>query len=143
MPNTVQLVKQAAVEAVEAGKPVHLLFGTVIQVDPVKIQVDQKSIYTEKMLVFTRNVTDYEVDITVSHQTEEISHGHPVTDTFTGGGTAEEILHRHPYKGKKKIMIHNKLQVGDQVLLGRIQGGKKFVVLDRIKPVPVLEGEWL
>lgn len=95
------------------------------------------------MLVLTRNVTDYEVDMTVSHQTVVISHGHPVTDTYTGGGTAEEINHNHPIKGRKKYKVHNALVVGDKVLLGRIQGGKKFVVLDRIKPIPELKGEWL
>lgn len=143
LPNAVELVKKAAVEAVEAGKPVSFLFGEVISASPLKIQVDQKSIYTEKMLVLTRNVTDYEVDMTVSHQTVVISHGHPVTDTYTGGGTAEEINHNHPIKGRKKYKVHNALVVGDKVLLGRIQGGKKFVVLDRIKPIPELKGEWL
>ena len=111
--NAVELVKKAAVEAVEAGKPVNLLFGTVISASPLKIQVDQKAIYTEKMLVLTRNVTDYEVVITVSQQ------------------------------GRKKITVHNALVVGDWVLLARIQRGKKFVVLDRIKPHPALKGEWV
>ena len=41
MPNPVEVVKQAAVEAVEQGKPVHLIFGEVISVSPLKIQVDQ------------------------------------------------------------------------------------------------------
>lgn len=143
LPNAVEVVKQAAVEAVEASKPVNLLFGTVISVSPLKIQADQKSIYTEKMLVLTRNVTDYEVDMSVSQQTVVITHGHPVTDTYTGGGTAQPIDHNHPIKGRKKFMVHNALVVGDQVLLARIQKGKKFVVLDRIKPNPALKGEWL
>lgn len=141
--NAVELVKKAAVEAVEAGKPVNLLFGTVISASPLKIQVDQKAIYTEKMLVLTRNVTDYEVDMTVSHQTVVITHGHPVTDTYTGGGTAEDVDHNHPIKGRKKFKVHNALVVGDWVVLARIQKGKKFVVLDRIKPNPALQGEWL
>lgn len=141
--NMVQLVKQAAVEAVEAGKPVNLLFGTVISDKPLKIQVDQQSIYTEAMLVLTRNVTDYELDITVSAQSVVISHGHPVVDTYTGGGTATEIQHNHPIQGRKKIKIHNALIVGDQVLLSRMQKGKRFIVIDRIKPIPDLTGEWL
>lgn len=124
MPNAVEVVKKAAVEAVEAGKPVNLLFGEVISASPLKIQVDQKAIYTEKMLVLTRNVTDYEVDMTVSHQTVVISHGHPI-------------------KGRKKFKVHNALVVGDWVLLARMQKGKKFVVLDRIKANPALKGEWL
>lgn len=143
MPNAVEVVKRAAVEAVEAGKPVNLLFGQVISASPLKIQVDQKAIYTEKMLVLTRNVTDFEVDMTVSHKTEIITHGHPVTDTYTGGGTATDVDHDHPIKGRKKFKVHNALVAGDWVLLARIQQGKKFVVVDRIKANPALKGEWV
>ena len=143
MPDMVQLVKKAAVEAVEAAKPVQFLFGQVISASPLKIQVDQKSIYTEKMLVLTRNVTEHEIDISISAQSVVISHGHPVTDTYTGGGTAQEINHNHPIKGRKKIKIHNGLVVGDWVVMARIQKGKKYVVLDRIKTNPALKGEWL
>jgi hypothetical protein len=143
LPNAVEVVKNAALEAVEASKPVNLLFGQVISASPLKIQVDQKAIYTEKMLVLTRNVTDFEVDMTVSHQTVVISHSHPVVDTYTGGGSATSVDHKHPIKGRKKYKVHNALVVGDWVLLARIQGGKKFVVLDRIKENPDLKGEWL
>ena len=128
MANAVEAVKRAAVEAVESGKPVNLLFGQVVSSAPLKIQVDQKAIYTEKMLVLTRNVTDYEVDVTVNHKTEE---------QVCGAAT-----HYHEYKGCKKFKVHNALVAGDWVLLARIQKGKKFVVLDRIKAHPALEGEW-
>ena len=121
LPNAVELVKKAAVEAVDATKPVHLLFGEVISVSPLKIQVDQKSIYTE-------------VDMSVSHITEKRAGG--------SGDPAFES-HDHEYKGRKKFKVHNALIVGDWVVLGRIQGGKRFVVFDRIKPIPELKGEWL
>ena len=130
----VSLVKEAAVQAVDAGKPVHLLFGQVISASPLKIQVDQKSIYTEKMLVLARDVTDYEVDIEVKHLTEKRA---------GGSGAAAYESHDHEYKGRKKIKIYNALIVGDWVVLGRVQGGKRFVVFDRIKPIPELKGEWL
>ena len=134
MPNAVELVKQAAVEAVEATKPVQFLFGKVISVSPLKIQVDQKSIYTEKMLVLTRNVTEHEIDISISHVTE---------NRAGGSGDPAFASHNHDYKGKKKFKVHNALIVGDEVVLGRVQGGKRFVVLDRIKPIPTLKGEWI
>ena len=134
LPNAVELVKQAAVEAVEATKPVQFLFGKVISVSPLKIQVSAKSIYTEKMLILTRNVTDFEVDMTVSHITE---------NRAGGSGDPAFASHNHDYKGKKKFKVHNALIKGDWVLLGRIQGGKRFVVIDRIKPIPELKGEWL
>lgn len=134
LPNAVELVKQAAVEAVEATKPVQFLFGKVISVSPLKIQVSAKSIYTEKMLILTRNVTDFEVDMTVSHITE---------NRAGGSGDPAFASHNHEYKGKKKFKVHNALILGDEVVLGRVQGGKRFVVLDRIKPIPELKGEWL
>ena len=134
LPNAVELVKQAAVEAVEATKPVQYLFGKVISVSPLKIQVSAKSIYTQKMLILTRNVTDFEVDMTVSHITE---------NRAGGSGDPAFASHNHEYKGKKKFKVHNALIVGDEVVLGRVQGGKRFVVLDRIKPIPELKGEWL
>lgn len=141
MPNAVEVVKKAAVEAVEAGKPVHLLFGTVISVSPLKIQVDQKSIYTEKMLILTRNVTDYSFEMTVNHQTElETAHTHSYFDSDTGMGASgssdrvsEATQHLHAYTGRKTFRVHNALVVGEQVLLARVQQGKKFVVLDRVK----------
>ena len=88
MPNPVEVVKRAAVEAVEAGKPVNILFGTVLSASPLKIQVDQKSIYTSKMLILTRNVTDFEVDMTVNHSTE---------DKGGGSGAAAYEAHKHAY----------------------------------------------
>lgn len=132
--NAVQAIKQAAAEAVEAGKPVTLVFGTVLSASPLQIQADQKSIYTEAMLVLTRNVTDYEVDMEVSHKTEE-----------TAGGSDEEAFesHYHKYTGTKKFKVKNALVTGDKVLLARVQQGKRFVVLDRIAAIPTLEGEWL
>ena len=111
-------------EAVEAGKPVNILFGTVLSASPLKIQVDQKSIYTSKMLILTRNVTDFEVDMTVNHSTE---------DKGGGSGAAAYEAHKHAYVGKKTFKVHNALKAGEKVLLIRVQQGKKFVVIDRVK----------
>ena len=123
MANPVQVVKRAAVEAVEAGKPVNVLFGTVIATSPLKIQVDQKSIYFGKMLILSRNVTDYDVEMTVDHLTEE-----------KGGGSGDSSFaaHDHEYKGRKVFRIHKALGIGERVVLVRIQGGERFLVWDRV-----------
>ena len=63
--NAVELVKKAAVEAVDASKPVHILFGTVISASPLKIQVDQKAIYTNE-----QNCSDL-----LEHDRQYPSHG--------------------------------------------------------------------
>ena len=122
--NPVDVIKQAAMEAQESSKPVNILFGTVLSASPLKIQVDQKSIYTSKMLILTRNVTDFEVDMTVNHTTE---------DKGGGSGAAAYEAHKHAYVGKKTFKVHNALKAGEKVLLIRVQQGKKFVVIDRVK----------
>ena len=130
--NPVDLVKQAAVEAVRALKPVEFRFGTVISVSPLQIRIDQKAPLQAQQLILTRNVTDYEMDIIVDHKTSYES---------GGGGYSAFSSHAHTYAGKKKITVKNALLAGDEVVLLQLQGGKKFLVLDRMKPNPVIEGE--
>lgn len=140
MADPIDTIKRAVAETVAADKPVQLLFGTVVSDSPLKIQLDQKATLLAPMLVLTRNVTDYEVDIEVSHWTEfEKEHQHNTSD----GATALPTSHRHKYTGVKKVKVHNALQNGDVVVLARIQKGKRYVVLDRIAPIPELKGEWL
>lgn len=131
--NMVQLVKQAAVEVVRAAKPTELRFGTVVSTTPLEIRIDQKAPLKGPQLILTRNVTDYEVDISVSH----------ITEATSGGGHYEAFSsHSHRYSGRKKIIVHNALVVGDEVVLVQVQGGKKFLVLDRMKPHLSIGGEW-
>ncbi len=114
MPNALEAVKQAAMDAVKAGKPTEVLFGTVISADPLKIQVEQKLALGEKQIILCRNVKDYPVEMSVEHFTEE-----------TDG-------HQHPYRGKKVFLVHNRLKAGEEVVLLRVQGGQKYLVIDRL-----------
>lgn len=131
--NPVELVKRAAQEAAKAGKPVEFRFGTVLSASPLQVRIDQKAPLQEGQLILTRNVTDYEMDITVNHRTESTS----------GGGTYEAFsAHAHAYTGRKKIIVHNALVAGDVVVLLQMQGGKKFLILDRVQGHPAIEGAW-
>ena len=42
MPNMVELIKKAALDAVKESKPTSIVFGTVISIEPLKINVEQK-----------------------------------------------------------------------------------------------------
>lgn len=126
----VRAVKKAAVEAVRAENPMGVCHGTVTGLSPLEITTDQKLILGEKQLILTNAVRDYTVEMTVDHVTEVISHGHSVTDTYTGG-TAQPVEHSHPYKGRKSFRVHLGLKMGEKVILVRCDGGQQFVVLDR------------
>ena len=127
-----QALKRAAIEAVEAGKPVILCYGTVTGVEPLQIMADQKTLLGEKQLELTRAVQDYFVDIEISTHTENES---------GGSGWAEFAAHKHAIKGRKKLRIYNGLQEGERVLLLRFQGGQKYLVLDRVSPT-ITKGDW-
>lgn len=127
----VRAVKKAAVEAVRAENPMGVCHGTVTGLSPLEITTDQKLILGEKQLILTNAVRDYTVEMTVDHVTEVISHGHSVTDTYTGGGTAQPVDHSPPYKGRKSFRVHLGLKMGEKVILVRCDGGQQFVVLDR------------
>ena len=117
------IIKQIANNSVTANKPATVKFGVVMQESPLKIKVDQKLILTEEFLVLTRNVTDYEFDMTVNHTTEKMQ---------KGGKNPAVATHKHMYKGRKTFLVHNKLLKGENVVLLGVQGGQTYVVLDRV-----------
>lgn len=112
----VKNIKKTAVDAVEAAKPVHMCYGEVVSAAPLKINVEQKMILDETHLILTRNVTDFNVRVSLDWETD--SNGEP--------------LHNHGIMGKKLLTVHNALNVGDRVIVVRQQGGQKFIVVDRI-----------
>ena len=79
----------------------------------------------EQLLVLARNVTDYMTTVTVQWIT-----GTGVLPS--NGGTAVPPPHVHGVAGTQSLTVHNALEVGDEVILIRQQGGQKFIVVDRI-----------
>lgn len=136
MPDAIELIKtikRAALDAVDASKPVQVCFGKVTNTSPLKILVEQKMTLGVAQLILSRNVTEHTVEMTVNHYTEsETKHTHEVEDTYTGGGSSEPTSHLHAYRGRKTFTVHNGLVVGDEVVLLRQQGGQKYIVVDRI-----------
>ncbi len=129
----VKMLKQTALDAVDAKKPAAVYYGTVLSAAPLKIDVEQKMTLSQAQLVLTRAVVDHYVDIEVKHETEDEE-----------GGTGAEAYekHKHKYKGRKKIMIYNGLKPGERVIIIRFQEGQKFLVVDRVCDHTV-EGQWL
>lgn len=143
MPDAVGLVKamkRAAIEAVEASKPVNVYFGQVVSASPLQINVEQKMILGKAQLILSRNVTDFKTMVTVQWETEkeEKTHTHKVEgsdgegDSINITSKTQNVKHTHEIVGQKEITIHNALEVGDEVILIRQQEGQKYVVIDRI-----------
>ena len=128
MPNaaskSVENIKRAALAAVAASMPSGVYFGTVTSASPLEISIEQKITLTKTQLVLSSLVQDFDVDMTVDHTTEAKS---------GGSSDASFASHSHEYKGKKTFKVHLALKKGEKVMLLRMQGGQRYIVLDRIR----------
>lgn len=125
MGDLVESIKKAALEAVENNDPSCVMYGKVIQVSPLQIQVNVKLILQAEQLVLTRNVTDYSVNVSAS---TGYGGGHKHEDSL-GGETTSNGSHSH---GITSLKILNALKVGEEVILIRQAGGQEYIVLDRV-----------
>jgi hypothetical protein len=67
------IVKRAAVEAVNASQPSDYCFGKVVSSKPLKISVEQKMTLGAAQLILTRNVTDFKTNVTEVSEKKEIT----------------------------------------------------------------------
>lgn len=118
----INIMKDAAKP--KQGDTTDLVLGQVTSVKPLVIRVDDRYDLTEKFLILSTLVRDFEVDMTVDHLTEKSS---------GGGGDSAYAAHDHQYVGRKTFLVHLGLVVGEKVMLLRVQNGQKFIVLDRFR----------
>lgn len=122
MEDILKEIQKLVLGVINAQKLSTVVYGTVLSVSPLEIQVDQKLTLKEEQLKLTRAVMDYKVDMTVDHVTEVRS---------GGSGEASFEAHNHDYKGRKKFLIHNGLIEGDRVTMIRAHGGQQFLIIDK------------
>lgn len=124
MPNLIEIIKMAAVDAVKASNPAAIVFGTVLSASPLKINIEQRLTLDESHLILSSLVSDFEVDVTLNHVTGN-----------TSGGTGDSSFasHNHSITGRKTMTVHLGLQPGETVMLLQVQGGQKYIILDRIR----------
>ena len=117
------LFKEIATNTIDSAVPVSILIGSVTQVNPLVISLGANLPIPEERIVLTKNTCEWTMEMSVDHITENRS---------GGGGYAEFASHNHEYKGRKKYLVHNQLQVGDKVLLIQETGGQRYIALVRL-----------
>lgn len=109
--------------------------GTVTAVDPLEITINTAMApLKESVLLLTESVVEKKIPV--------LEHNHVIHDTYTGGGSSENNLlesqiicyeHGKPLPVEDGFIILNrKLEVGDKVLLLRIEHGQRFIILSRV-----------
>lgn len=57
----------------------------------------------------------------------------PHMHVYSGNTESVNLTHSHSYSGTKSFRVHLGLSVGEQVLLLRVDGGQKYIILDRVE----------
>lgn len=117
-------IKTIATEAVNANEPTALMIGEVLTVGPLSVLLANGAILNEKFLIISTLVSDFDVDMTVDHLTE---------DRSGGGGESSFASHNHEYKGTKTFKVLLGLKVGEKVVMLRVQGGQSYYIIDRVR----------
>ncbi len=115
MSSLLDLIKAAGTDAVNASNPVNILFGEILTINPLSVKVDQRFTLPADFLIVPESLTRYEVDL---------KHAHQYTDDGSTSNTSEALT--------QKIVIRPGLAVGDKVLMLRVQGGQRYVILDKV-----------
>ena len=102
--NLLETIKTASIDAINASKPVEIVFGIVLSVNPLKINLEQKLTLSESFLIVPEEFTDRKINIVIDDE-------------------------------EKEIEIKNALKVDDKLILARLQGGQKYLVLSRLAEV--------
>lgn len=118
----VNIIKEIASTVIQNGEPMEIIVGEVVSASPLEIKIDPKLTIPEENIVLTKNTSEWTMEMSVDHVTENRS---------GGGGYAEFASHNHEYKGRKKYLVHNQLVVGDKVIMLKETGGQRYIALDR------------
>ena len=118
--NLVQLIKKIAMDAVRAAKMCDYVTGVVTSEDPLKVKITNSFEIGEEFLMVPQSMTYHEVEVTIKKE-----YGWKTKNR--SGGTGDDIVLENV-----KIMIHNALKAGDEVLMMRKSGGQEFVVIDKV-----------
>lgn len=113
-----QIIKQIAVDAIETKKPLDVVIGNIISVEPLKINLSQFVDIKENMIVVPSEYKEHEEKIIIPEQKINLLDENEEEKEYTI--KEQEIT----------IKIQSKLKVGMSVYLLRFNKGQKFYMLN-------------
>ena len=112
-----QIIKRIAVDAVETKKPLDVVIGNIISIEPLKINLSQFIDIKEDMVVIPSEYKEHEEKIIIQEQKINLLDENEEEKEYTI--KEQEIT----------IKIQSKLKVGMSVYLLRFNKGQKFYML--------------
>lgn len=174
MSNLLTTIQSIAVNAVNSTNPTTFTFGTVTNISPLRVRIDQSTINIEgDSLILTSSVVERKIVIDKhTHDIGDIiaAHTHPFSGAITGESAAGAVSgtcsgttsastelnsqtkvvdtvlsarcvenkdgdHPLPVESdddKIVVTINRALKKGDKVVMLRVSGGQRFIVLSRV-----------
>ena len=119
---------QMIAEGQRASQPAELRVGTVVSVSPLSISINTAMApLQQSVLLLTSAVIERKIPV--------LSHTHTVSGQETGDALEDLACLENgaalPVENGY-ILLNRGLQEGDRVVLLRVQGGQKFLVLSRV-----------
>lgn len=137
----IEIIKVAAMDAIENSKPCDLRFGTVSSISPLKVKISNDFIIPEQLLIVPEHLTDYSMltnvggdsssggsSVTMTVEGETLVITTNATEVVSETDTTEEV----ESVDERTLTMYNGLEVGDSVVLLRNQGGSSYLILDRV-----------
>lgn len=133
--NLAGVLHQMMQDSMGAAQLTDLKVGTVAAVDPLEITINSAMAPLQAgVLYLTAAVVEKKIPV--------LSHTHTYTDDGASSTTGEALTSIVCLEGGQPlpvedgyIILNRGLQVGDKVLLLRVQQGQRFVVLSRVMEV--------
>lgn len=117
MQNLSQVIKKMALDAVEANKPMELVLGSIISINPIKISLSQLLIISENFILNPEGLAGQELTISLDEQ------------TITLKNDEDELKEYTIMPQDLTIKIKSQIKQDDKVFLLRLQGGQKYFIL--------------
>lgn len=115
----IDIIKEAAKQAMNAGNPLEVMEGQVVSPPPelkIKVKNNNKMILPKQILVVPESLTDHIKVADINCPSISTSQG-----SFSNFSASNA-----------KITFKNALKVGDKVILISFAGGQRYFVIDKI-----------
>lgn len=146
------IIKQASKDSIESTQPAAFVFGVVTKTAPLTVSVEGRLTISEPLLIVPETLRTYRIHnvtgvmqgsvefagtISMTGVTGTVETTEPkiytVTDaTFSGTASSVKLSGKITITSGE-LFLTRIFNVGDELLLARVQGGQRYVVLERLK----------
>jgi len=152
MMGILDVIKQASKDTIESTQPAAFVFGVVTKTAPLTVSVEGRLTISEPLLIVPETLRTYRIHNVTGNIQGNVDFTGTVSMTGVSGtmettepktytivnaafsGTANSVkLSGKITIASGEIFLTRVFNIGDELLLARVQGGQRYIVLERMK----------